>query len=189
MESVSEQDKITQICVNLSAAEETERSFDLSLTTTDITGLEALAIKIINEVNVIALAGYDYKNLSFNETFPSGSIDGDVKCTNITIMEDNALEASETFIVTLKSSDSSVIIVTNISTVTIIDNDGMITKIISPQAYLVHLSLAEAAVSIPKMINVTEDDEMVQVCATLSVPENIERNLTITLKSMDETGK
>lgn len=42
-------------------------------------------------------------------------------------MEDNALEASENFIVTLQSSDSAVVINNNITTVTINDNDGMIT--------------------------------------------------------------
>ena len=38
MESVNEQDKIHQICINLSVVEGTERSFNLSLATSDVTG-------------------------------------------------------------------------------------------------------------------------------------------------------
>ena len=43
---------------------------------------------------------------------------------NITILEDDAVETNETFTVTLTTSDPDVMIGTNVTTVSIIDNDG-----------------------------------------------------------------
>ena len=56
--------------------------------------------------------------------FATGSSDGDEECVNITILEDDALETSETFTVTLTTSDPDVMIDTNVTTVVILDNDG-----------------------------------------------------------------
>ena len=43
---------------------------------------------------------------------------------NIIILEDNALETNKTFTVTLTTSDADLMIGTNVTTVSIIDNDG-----------------------------------------------------------------
>ena len=58
------------------------------------------------------------------ETFAQGSSDGAAKCISILIINDNALEGNQTFIVRLTTLDSSVILENTVTTVTIMDNDG-----------------------------------------------------------------
>ena len=50
------------------------------------------------------------------------------------------------------------------------------------------LFLTEVAISVPDMIEVKEKDGMVEVCATLFTVENTERNIVVTLQSLDDTG-
>ena len=46
-------------------------------------------------------------------------------CKNVTIEDDNILERTESFEILLSSDDPNVLIDSNTSSVTIIDNDGM----------------------------------------------------------------
>ncbi len=46
----------------------------------------------------------------------------------------------------------------------------------------------DVTVSVPAMLSVGEGDELVQVCATLSVMEDTERDFTVTLATSDGTG-
>ncbi len=57
-------------------------------------------------------------------TFSSGASDNDTECMNVTIMDDDALEAEETFSVTLTEQDDDVDVENNMTKVTITDNDG-----------------------------------------------------------------
>ena len=57
--------------------------------------------------------------------FPSGSMNGVQNCSNITIIDDTALEAVESFRVVLMTSDSSVQILNGQLVVEIMDNDGL----------------------------------------------------------------
>ena len=69
------------------------------------------------------IGGSDY-----NPTmFPSGSVESgaDIVCHNITLEDDDVLEDQETFLVSLTSSDLSVILQNSEGTVTIEDNDGI----------------------------------------------------------------
>ena len=50
---------------------------------------------------VSAVAGSDYESVSSSLMFPAGSINGSTQCINITITDDEVLEADETFTVTL----------------------------------------------------------------------------------------
>ena len=43
-------------------------------------------------------------------------------------------------------------------------------------------------VSRPDMIDVTEEDSVVQVCATLLALESTERDIVVRLETMDDTG-
>ena len=52
------------------------------------------------------------------------SSDGNTECLNVTIMDDNALEADQTFSVTLTTSEEDVGVVNGMTTVTITDNDS-----------------------------------------------------------------
>ncbi len=47
---------------------------------------------------------------------------------------------------------------------------------------------ADVIVSVPAMLTVGEEDEMVQVCVTLSVVEDTERDLNMTLTTSDGIG-
>ncbi len=57
-------------------------------------------------------------------TFSSGASDGNTECMNVTIMDDDALEADQTFSVTLTEQDDNVDVVNTMTTVTITDNDS-----------------------------------------------------------------
>ena len=57
-------------------------------------------------------------------TFYSGANEGYTECMGVTIMDDDALEAEETFSVTLTEQDDDVDVENNMTKVTITDNDG-----------------------------------------------------------------
>ncbi len=57
-------------------------------------------------------------------TFSSGASDGDTECLTVTIKDDNALEADQSFNVTLTEQDDDVDVVNIMITVNIKDNDG-----------------------------------------------------------------
>ncbi len=57
-------------------------------------------------------------------TFSSGASNGDTECLNVTIMDDDALEADQTFSVTLTEQDDDVNVGNIMMTVTITDNDS-----------------------------------------------------------------
>lgn len=48
------------------------------------------------------------------------------QCIEIYIVDDEALEGNQTFIVFLNSSDSGVLLDNSVTTVTILDNDGIV---------------------------------------------------------------
>ncbi len=57
-------------------------------------------------------------------TFSSGATDGITECLNINILDDDALEADQTFSVTLTEQDDDVDVGNIMMTVTITDNDS-----------------------------------------------------------------
>ncbi len=71
-----------------------------------------------------AIDGSDYVKYSSNEIFTSGSDDDAVRCVDISIVEDNALEGIQTFTLTLSTSDPDVTLGNNITTINVTDNDG-----------------------------------------------------------------
>ena len=48
--------------------------------------------------------------------------------------------------------------------------------------------ITEVVISIPETIWIKEKGGMVQVCATLFTVEKTEKNIVITLQSLDDTG-
>ncbi len=70
-----------------------------------------------------ALFGSDYVSGPSDVIFYSGS-NNSTACVNITILDDNALELEQTFTVTLTTSDPDVLLGSDVTTVTITDNDG-----------------------------------------------------------------
>jgi len=60
-----------------------------------------------------------------NVSFASGSMNGDIDCINITILDDDALEGDHSFTVSLNPPDFPVKLTTPFSSpVTIFDNEG-----------------------------------------------------------------
>ncbi len=57
-------------------------------------------------------------------TFSSGASDGSMECVNVTIINDDALEANQTFSVTITEHNDAVEVVNVMTTVTITDNDS-----------------------------------------------------------------
>ncbi len=85
--------------------------------------MELIEEKIFTEL-ITAMTGFDYVNISSHEIFTSGSIDNDIRCVNIFIHEDGALEGNQTFTVTLTTLDPDVMLGNYLSTITITDNDS-----------------------------------------------------------------
>ena len=53
---------------------------------------------------------------------------------------------------------------------------------------ILNVILIEVEVSLPTMVNISEDKRDVQICATLSAMEVIQRNFSIRLFTIDGTG-
>jgi hypothetical protein len=53
-----------------------------------------------------------------------GSQDGNIECVDIFIVDDGALERNETFTLEITTSDPVVLLGNNVTTITIIDNEG-----------------------------------------------------------------
>ncbi len=81
------------------------------------------AIIPVNRHLFLVTAGSDFDDTSMVLTFSSGASSDDTECMNVTIMDDDALEAEETFSVTLTESDNDVDAVDIITAVSITDND------------------------------------------------------------------
>ena len=73
------------------------------------------------------MLGTDFSGTPSNETFISGSSDGDVVCTTIMLLDDDALEGNQTFtlsIIRALDDDPGVLIGINTTIITLTDNDG-----------------------------------------------------------------
>ena len=67
--------------------------------------------------------GFDYVPTTSHETFAFESTNGTMRCVNIPILEDDALEGNQNFTITWMSLDSEVTLVRTVSVVTIMDSD------------------------------------------------------------------
>ena len=67
----------------------------------------------------------DFLSVDTNVTFSTGTTDGAIQCIEVTIADDMALEANETFEIQLSTSDLSVILGNNETNILITDNDGV----------------------------------------------------------------
>ena len=115
-------------------------------------------------------------------------MDNATKCVNISIVDDNALEGNQTFMVTLTTSDPDVMLGNNMTAINIVDNDGIIFYVIIIHLYFIKNTSVDVTVSLPAMLRVNEGDGMVRVCVALSAMEDTERNFTIAIATNDGTG-
>ena len=72
-------------------------------------------------ITLLGLAGIDFVGLSSTEVFLSGSSNGDTRCVNITIIDDNILEEEKIFTLILNTDDQSVILGEPEAVITIVD--------------------------------------------------------------------
>ena len=108
-----------------------------------------------------AVAGSDYESVSSSLMFPAGSINGSTQCINITILDGEVFEAEENLTVTLTVMTPRVMVENAQTAITIFDDEGYIT------------------ISLPTMVNVTEGDGTVEVCATISLASDVRINITL----------
>jgi hypothetical protein len=66
-------------------------------------------------------AGEDYVAVSMVVVFPSGT---DRQCVDVMLRNDSAVEANETFTITVLAVDDNVIVDNGTVTITIVDDDG-----------------------------------------------------------------
>ena len=62
-------------------------------------------------------------NVSSDVIFDSGSADNDTECVEVFIIDDDALEENQTVALTLTTLDPDVVLATNTTTISIIDDD------------------------------------------------------------------
>ncbi len=70
------------------------------------------------------MSASDYTTVSTDVTFTSGSTDNAAVCVYIIILDDFALEDNQIFTLMLTTSDPDVMLGSNKTLITIIDNDG-----------------------------------------------------------------
>ena len=69
----------------------------------------------------MSVAGSDYVSISMDVTFDSGST---MATVNVTIIDDFVIEFAEAFTATVSTTDTTVNIINDTATITILDNDG-----------------------------------------------------------------
>ena len=74
-----------------------------------------------------ATDGSDYLGVSMDLVFTAGASNGTMQCLDVAIYGDSLFEGNETFTVTLTLNQPSytVVLGNNMTTITILDNDGM----------------------------------------------------------------
>ncbi len=85
--------------------------------------MEQIEVKCFTEL-ITAMTSFDYVKIFSNEIFTSGSTDNATRCVDIFILDDEALEGNQAFNVTLTTLDLDVMLGTDMTTITITDNDG-----------------------------------------------------------------
>ena len=121
--------------------------------------------------------------------FIAGTSNGTIQCLNVTIFDDSLVESNETFTVTLTTSNSVVELGNNLTTITITDTDSMHRWLWWQFLYSNHFD-SVPTVSVPAMLSVAEDEETVQVCATLNIQSYTTAvDINVILASSDGTGK
>ena len=111
----------------------------------------------------LSTGGQDYDPILHLPLFTTSNNNGSFQCTNISIFNDSILEDTEEFQVLLTSSDPAVRIVRNVSTVYIIDDDGV----------RISLTMRE--------VTVLESNELPDVCVELE--GLIQRSISVALKT------
>lgn len=113
-----------QVCVVRTG--EIASSISVTLTSTNITATRKSSIvsygAIDNIFNALLTAGDDYS--SINEVLVISPTQDPVQCIEVTIVDDDIVESSEAFSISLTTNQPGVNFESDETTVTIMDNDG-----------------------------------------------------------------
>lgn len=136
----------------------------------------------------------DYDLLLVTITFPSGSADGDEMCASVTVNSDNLVEFKENFTVNLAlvTSDASLSLGSNTSTITLIDSDGNAIVVLFFPGNVMTFILAAATFEIPTTALVAESDLALTLCATMTTTpprSSIANEVVLSLFTIDGTGE
>lgn len=120
---------MVQVCSTLACGEELERDIIVKLNTSDSTGLYSSLCTMYDFQPhfKIALNQFDYTGINSYLTFNSGSTNNSIRCLNISIYDDNALEGNQIFTVMLSTTDPDVVLGNFLLTVIITDDDGQLS--------------------------------------------------------------
>ena len=121
--TVSEKDGTVNVCVTLSTKDDIGRNIQFKLSTRDGTGTFAFNLSQFIVYHT-GLAGSDYFARSLSREFRHGSSNGDFRCVDISILDDNALEGSQEFFVILITQHRFVRISAVKTTIIITDDDS-----------------------------------------------------------------
>ena len=111
----------------------------------------------------------DYIDASMEISFPEQSMDGNILCINVSIVDDTALEGDETFTVSLTVTSGGTIVGNNMTTITIIDNDGSKIAVVLECVKTLLPTPSIVTISVPAEVMVSEGvaDGTAQVCAAI----------------------
>ena len=83
-----------------------------------------LTMKLVTSLTSSATENFDYIGISTVLVIPEGSSNGTVHCLDINIIDDDMLEGDETFNILWTTSEASVELINNITTIIIRDDEG-----------------------------------------------------------------
>ena len=123
--NVNEHGGNLRVCARLSTMAATEIDVFIMLTTRNGTSKATCLAKNYNFIIMDAgVDGLDYSTVSSLELIKSGSRNGASACVDVTILDDAVLEESQNFALAMTTEHSFVKLGTNVTTISIIDNDG-----------------------------------------------------------------
>ena len=131
--------------------------------------------------------GNDFYFTSSILTFPAG--DNSTLCISPSVLADMILEINETYLLNLSTTDEDVILKPISTTVTIVNDDGKLQKILfysdSDYGFIVNSPVVSLKFSQPSQ-SIGEGDGHVEVCVILR--GQTERDITVTVSTMSGTA-
>ena len=121
---------------------------------------------VISSTDVMAQTPDDYKRISYLTSYSHN--DGTRKCINITIVDDDLVEDTETFQLWLTSKDEAVSLMSNQLTLMIVDNDKALLAL--------------------EQTNFTVNESIGQLEVTVRLSGQLERNVIFSVTSDDGTA-
>ena len=117
-----EESQVATICVTLE--DDTERNVTVTLASNEQSLTIAYQYFFVSTTNLVPLPADDFVNFSTSLTFTIGESGREI-CHNVSVTDDDVLEDTETYTITLSSSDEDIIIQSPTASLVIVDEaDG-----------------------------------------------------------------